>query len=136
MSWMQKLYETYDRCAGLEQFEGNPLPPICHGERQAHLEIVLNGDGKFRRASLVPKETTLIPVTEKSAGQTSGAVAHPLCDKIRYVARDYESPFGEKPVHDLYLQQLRSWVASEPNPKLVAILKYVENGEVVKDLVP
>ncbi len=135
MSWIQKLYETYDRCAGLEQFEGNPLPPISHAERQAHLEIALNGGGKFRRASIVSKEATLIPVTEKSAGQTSGAVAHPLCDKIRYVARDYESPFGEKPVHNLYLQQLRSWVASEPNPKLVAILKYVEKGDVVKDLV-
>lgn len=42
MSWIQKLYETYDSCAGLEQFEANPLMPVYHTEQQTHLEITLD----------------------------------------------------------------------------------------------
>jgi CRISPR-associated protein Csd1 len=135
MSWLEKLYQTYDRCAGQLQFEQSPLHPVSHVEQQAHVEIVLDESGHFLRASIVSKEPTLIPATEKSAGRASGPVAHPLCDKVRYLARDYDPPSGKKSVHHLYLDQLRAWVASEPHPKLQAILAYVERGEVVSDLI-
>jgi len=135
MSWIQKLYETYDRCAGLEQFDDAPLAPLSHVEQQAHIEIVLNGKGGFLRASVLQKQPTLIPVTEKSAGRASGPVAHALCDKLKYVAADYISPFGKKSVHNLYLDQLRAWVVAEPNAKVSAILRYVESGRTVADLV-
>lgn len=134
MSWIQKLDETYDRCTGLEQFDGAPLAPLSHVEQQAHIEIVLSGKGDFRRATLVQKEATLIPVTEKSAGRASGPVAHALCDKLKYVAADYISPFGKESVHHLYLDQLRAWVAAEPNAKVSAIMHYVESGRIVADL--
>lgn len=135
MSWIQKLYETYDRCAGLEQFEGTPLAPLSHVEQQAHLEIVLSGKGDFLRATVLQKEPTLIPATEKSAGRARGPVAHALCDKLKYVAADYTSPFDKLPVHNLYLDQLRAWAAAEPNTKVSAVLRYVELGRVVADLV-
>ena len=135
MSWIQKLYETYDRCAGLEQFAGNPLAPLSHVEQQAHLEIVLNGSGDFLRATVLQKEPTLIPATEKSAGRASGPVAHALCDKLKYVAADYSSPLDKVSVHNLYLDQLRAWMAAEPNTKVSAILRYVESGRVIADLV-
>ena len=65
MTWIQKLAETYDRCAGA-------LQPVSHTTQQAHLEIVLDGQGRFRRASVVPKEdcTTLVPCTEESGGRS------------------------------------------------------------------
>ena len=136
MSWIQKLYETYDRCAGLEQFEDAPLMPVYHTEQQTHLEITLDSAGKFRRAAVVPKETIFIPATEDSAGRTSGPIAHPLVDKLQYVAADYKSFGGEKDSqHALYLQQLRDWEAVEPNPDVQAVLRYVEGGTVIADLV-
>jgi CRISPR-associated protein Csd1 len=113
LSWIQKLYETYDRCVGLEQFDNAPLAPLSHVEQQAHIEIVINGRGRFLRASVLQKQPTLIPVTESSAGRASGPVAHALCDKLKYVAADYISPFENKSVHNLYLDQLRAWAAAE-----------------------
>lgn len=130
MSWLQRLVETYDACFGRPQFESNPLTPIDHVEQQAHIEIVLDKDGNFLRASIVAKEKTLIPATEKSAGRTSGAAAHPLCDKLRYVASDY----GSEDDYKLYHDQLKRWADQVQNPRLQAILQYIERGHVVQDL--
>ena len=129
MSWLQRLIETYDACFGQPQFDDAPLTPIDHVEQQAHIEIALDGAGNFLRAAVVNKEPTLIPATEKSAGRTSGSVAHPLCDKLRYVA-DLDDPAD----HKLYLQQLQRWAVETPNVRVHAILAYVERGTVVEDL--
>jgi CRISPR-associated protein Csd1 len=155
LSWIQKLYETYDRCAGQPQFDTNPLMPVDHAEQQVHIEITLNGSGKFRSASVVPKETTFIPATEESAGRTSAPVAHGLADKLEYVAPEQNgSSIHENTVaeiqasaktnkkikdennspHSLYVNQLRSWVASEPDPHVQAVLNYVEGGTIISDL--
>ncbi|MBW4027795.1 MAG: type I-C CRISPR-associated protein Cas8c/Csd1 [Acidobacteria bacterium] len=155
MSWIQKLYETYDRCAGQPQFDTNPLMPIDHAEQQVHIEITLNGSGKFRSASVVSKETTFIPATEGSAGRTSAPVAHGLTDKLEYVAPEqngspiHKDTFVEIEAtaktskkakkekdspHSLYVNQLRSWVASEPDPHVQAVLSYVEGGTIIADL--
>lgn len=130
MSWLQRLSETYDACFGQEQFAADPLTPIDHVEQQAHLEIVLDEQGNFLRASVVSKENTLLPATERSAGRTSGPVAHPLCDKLRYVAAD----FGAAEEHTLYRDQLRAWALCTNYPKLAAVLRYVERGTAVQDL--
>ena len=152
MSWIQKLYETYDRCAGQPQFDKNPLMPVDHAEQQVHIEITLNGSGKFRSASVVEQETTFIPATEKSAGRTSGTVAHGLADKLKYVAPNVSNSISSTssedenedrensqedqvlPPHTLYLNQLRNWVASEPEPHVSSILTYVERGSILNDL--
>jgi CRISPR-associated protein Csd1 len=155
LSWIQKLYETYDRCAGQPQFDTNPLMPVDHAEQQVHIEITLNGSGKFRSASVVSKETTFIPATEESAGRTSAPVAHGLADKLEYVAPEQNgssihegtvaeikaSPKTNKKIkdekdspHSLYVNQLRSWVALEPDPHVQAVLSYVEGGTIIADL--
>jgi CRISPR-associated protein Csd1 len=151
LSWIQKLHETYDRCAGQPQFDKNPLMPVDHAEQQVHIEITLNGSGKFRAASIVEQETTFIPATEKSAGRTSGTVAHGLADKLKYVApngsnlassmssgdEDEDSEASQEdqdPPHALYLDQLRNWVASAPDPHVKSVLTYVESGSILKDL--
>ncbi len=130
MSWLARLAETYDACVGREQFSAEPLSPIDHVEQQAHVEIALDQHGSFLRASVVAKEATLIPATEQSAGRTSGLVAHPLCDKVRYVAADY----GAAEEHRFYLQQLRLWAEHSGSLKLRAVLRYIEQGSVVLDL--
>ena len=68
MGWMQKLYETYERCAGAPQFDKSPLLPINHTQQQAHIEIVLDENGAFQRAEVLNRENTVIPATEDSAG--------------------------------------------------------------------
>ena len=130
MSWIQKLEETYDACVGRPQFADRPLVPIDHVEQNAHIEIAIDENGNFLRAAVVQKEPTLIPVTEKSAGRTSGAIAHPLSDKIRYVAKGFSSDD-----HQLYLKQIGDWSESSNNATLRAIEKYVKHGSVANDLV-
>jgi len=148
MSWIQKLYETYVHCAGAAQFANNPLQPIGHTTQQAHIEIVIDGQGNFLRANVLTKanQTTLIPCTEKSCGRAGSKPAnHPLCDKLQYIARDYRELGGEvtsgfakddpDEPHRNYLESLTTWTASlNSHPKLDAILKYVQ-GQVVRDLV-
>jgi CRISPR-associated protein Csd1 len=154
LSWIQKLYETYDRCAGQPQFDKNPLMPVDHAEQQVHIEITLSGAGKFRAASVV-KEMTFIPATEESAGRTSAPVAHGLADKLEYIAPEqngsliHEEGLAEAVAlaepskkakkekgspHTLYVDQLRRWVASAPDPHVEAVLRYVEGETILTDL--
>ena len=137
MSWIQKLYATYELCANAPQFEKEPLLPVSHAEQQAHIEIVLDQNGEFQRAALVAKETTVVPATEASAGRTGKKPPpHPLCDKIQYCAGDYKAFGGTKePFFDEYIQQLRRWHGYQPTPKVSAVLSYVERQSVVADLV-
>lgn len=139
MAWLQKLVETYDACTGSDQFASNPLPPVSHTPQQAHIEIVLDRQGSFKRARIVPKEETLIPATEDSANRVgTRPPPHPLCDKIQYVAADYAEPYGgSKPsFHSEYLELLSAWCESPfAHAKAQAVLTYVRRGSVVADLV-
>lgn len=148
MSWMQKLYETYERSAGLEFDGAEHLMPVSHTTQQAHIEIVIDGLGNFRRASVLQKTeaTTLIPCTEESGGRAgSKPVCHPLCDKLQYIAGDFlqfggevTSGYAAKPEepHLAYKKRLYDWNGSIfPHPKLKAISAYVERGGVIQDLV-
>lgn len=102
MSWIQKLYETYENCQSMigTNTDGKevPLLPICHTTQKAQIEIVIDQDGNFKRARVVPKDDarTIIPCTESSGGRTSGVTPHPLCDKLQYVAADYTKYGGDK----------------------------------------
>ncbi len=138
MSWIQKLYETYEQCKGREPPGSATLMPISHTPQQAHVEITLDADGSFKGARIVQKEETVIPATEKSAGRTGKAPPpHPLCDKVQYCAADYPEFGGGKPsFYSEYETQLATWCDS-PNshPKAKAVLAYVSKGHVVADLV-
>jgi CRISPR-associated protein Csd1 len=148
MSWIQKLYETYERNAGHEPDGSDLLMPICHTTQQVQIEIVLDADGGFKRATVLDKNvcTTMIPCSEESRGRAGSKPAHhPLCDKLQYVAADFldfggevTSGFSKKPEepHQTYLTALRAWDASDyGHPKLNAILRYVEHGHIVSDLI-
>lgn len=142
MNWIQSLYETYENCQNMvgviEDESQVPLLPICHTTQKAQIEITLDSKGDFRRARVVGKDEarTIIPATEKSAGRTSGEAAHPLCDKLQYIAADYKMYGGEKKHYfESYMELLSDWVKSGAPAKVHAIYKYVQRGGVVGDLV-
>lgn len=142
MSWIQKLYETYNNCQSMIGAGTNdneiPLLPICHTTQKAQIEIVLDGHGQFRRAKVIPKDEsrTIIPCTESSGGRTSGESAHPLCDKLQYVAADYKKHGGNKDsYHDSYVKLLTDWAEKGKNRKIQLVKEYVKQGTVVADLI-
>ncbi|NMB45488.1 MAG: type I-C CRISPR-associated protein Cas8c/Csd1 [Firmicutes bacterium] len=152
MSWIQRLYDTYENNAsqvGRVASEGEPvLLPICHSTQQAQITITLSHQGDFLRATVVPLEDnrTIIPCTERS-GSRGGTkpVNHPLCDKLQYVAGDFldfggvvTSGFARKPTepHEMYLADLGAWCESSySHPKVEAVYKYVSKGTVTRDLI-
>ena len=139
MSWMQKLYRTYESI--LEQWvtdDAEPLTPVGHTIQNAHIVIVIDGQGNFQTARVMPPKTAiLLPATESSENRTSGEAPHPLADKIQYVAKDYADYGGEKKAYfEGYLKQLKAWCESPfAHPKVQAVLHYVAKGRVVADLV-
>lgn len=102
MSWIQKLHETYENCqtmvGKITDDNKTPLLPICHTTQMAQIEIIIDQKGNFNRARVVPwnDAKTIIPCTEDSGGRTRGVRAHPLCDKLQYVAADYQQYGGSK----------------------------------------
>ena len=129
MSWIQRLVETYENCQsniGYSDEPGQrPLLPLCHITTQAQIEIVIDGEGNFRRAELITEKAesvTIIPSTESSASRSgSKPEHHPLCDKLQYVAGDYTEYGGavtsgfakdvEEPFRN-YVATLTKWATS------------------------
>ena len=138
MSWIQKLYETYEQCKGHEPPGAEPLMPISHTPQQAHIEITLDATGKFEGASIVEKVETVIPATEQSAGRVGiKPPPHPLCDKVQYCAADYREHGGGKPsFFKEYEELLTTWCDSKfSHAKARSVLAYVRKHSVVADLV-
>ena len=136
MGLMAQAYNTY--CAMEKQYVGvygeakEPLVPVSHQIAKAGLEITLDSEGNLLDARQVdPKEaTTIIPVTEQSAGRTGDTCcAHPLCDQLRFFSPRYPAKY------EAYLTQLHRWEGSPySHPKLSAIAGYVEKGSILEDM--
>ncbi len=152
MSWIQKLYETYENCQsmiGVSSDENEvPLLPICHTTQKAQIEIAIDQVGNFKRAKVIPKNDsrTIVPCTESSGGRAGiRPEPHPLCDKLQYVAKDFFDYGGEvtrgyttnpREPYEKYLEILKKWCKSEyPHPKAITVLNYVKKGQVIKDLI-
>lgn len=151
MNWIQSLYATYENCQNSIGYSPNtprPLLPICHITTQTHIEVVIDGNGKFRDARLVEKadSTTIIPSTEGSASRAgSKPEGHPLSDKLQYLAGDFTdyggevtSGFAQNPTepYDEYIKALTDWCNSPySHPKARSILAYVKKKTLMQDLV-
>lgn len=160
MSWMQKLYRTYneiEKNPNLSDSEKEKLAPLWHSPQTAHIQITLDGDGKFLGARvLTDKPIIMLPVTESSEGRTSGLAPHALADSLQYIAKDLgltyqkevitetEGKNGKKKktktkqedlIFNLYADQLDKWCVTIDNKKVLAIQKYVHKGTVLADLV-
>ncbi len=137
MSWLSKLADTYESGSKLDIPESDKPIPVSHTLQNAHINIVIDGEGNFKRASVLEKTQIVLPATESSAGRSSGEAPHPLADKLQYIAGDY-AKFGgkKKPYFDGYKKQLQDWCNSEfSHPMAKAVLKYIEKEAVVQDLV-
>ncbi len=159
MNWMQSLYETYENCRSMIGITGDenqiPLLPICHTTQKVDVEITIGTvsqeeetskeeestadvRAKFRRARVLGKDEarTIIPCTEKSAGRTSGEAAHPLCDKLQYIAEDYQSWGGEKNLYsESYRQLLAGWVNAGAPKKVQLVYQYITQNSIINDLI-
>lgn len=146
MSWIQKLYDTYENCINEVGVVGTderktPLLPIAHSTQNAQIEVVINGEGNFLSARTLGKEetVTIIPVTEDSATRSNGITPHPLCDKLQYVAGDYASYVEKKNAeefYNVYIEKLVGWCNSAYcNRKVAAILRYLKKKQLISDLI-
>lgn len=148
MSWIEKLYKTYEQSLEGSRSSEYPLTPVGHTTQQVHVEIVIDPSGRFVSATTVPKvkATTLIPCTEKSGGRSGiKPKNHPLCDELQYIAADFvkyggvvTSGFAKNPSepYEAFLDTLTQWqTSSHTHPKLEAILNYVRSGRIIEDLI-
>ncbi|CAH2030724.1 type I-C CRISPR-associated protein Cas8c/Csd1 [Trichlorobacter ammonificans] len=146
MSWIEKLYQTYENNLGsiADPNDTIPLLPLFHTTQNAQLHVVLDGEGNLAAADVVAKENsqTIIPATEASAGRAGAKIApHALCDTLQYVAGDYLD-YGGNPNKkknesgfEPYIKALSGWVTGANNRKLASVLTYLKKGTLIQDLV-
>lgn len=145
MSWIQKLYDTYENCSnevGVVKTDfKSPLLPLSHTIVNANIEVILDDSGNFIRARCLQKDesVTISPCTENSASRGNGNNPHALFDKLQYVAGDY-APFfnckGSEKFFIEYINLLTEWVNSEySDDKVMVVLKYLRKQTVIADLV-
>ena len=137
MALMQILYKTYENLAA-KGVTGLLLP--AQSTQQAHVEVLLDKNGEFRMAEFIEKDdaTTNIPVTEDSASRSSGVAPHPLFDKLKYLAGDYEKYCGEDNTkyHEAYMEQLGAWCDSEyAVPQVESMYEYLQQNTLIADLI-
>jgi CRISPR-associated protein Csd1 len=136
----------YDNCSdkvGVSDDAEITLLPIGHSTQNAQIEVTLDMEGNLRDAVRVPKEEaeTIIPVTEDSANRSSGIAAHPLEDKLIYIAGDYEKyvkSAGKKTsdYYAAYINGLSAWANSKyGNAKVRAVYDYLSEGTLIADLI-
>jgi CRISPR-associated protein Csd1 len=146
MSWLQRLYQTYELAGQNEDIQSqdaHKLMPYYHVNQNVQVIVTINDKGDFVSAEIcrddsgkVKSKYLAIPATNDSANRTSGAVAHPLSDKLQYVAKDFfDYSNNKKDVYPLYEEILATWCHSDSaHPKAQAVLDYVQKGTLVKDL--
>lgn len=136
MSWIQKLYETYEQTALMHANEKTPPWPVAHFSKRAHVEIVIDESGQLRRIKKLgaTESSTLIPVTEASLGRAGSKIApHPLCEETSYCAIDF--PDGNKKKQTAYFSNLEKWCQSDQaHQKPKAILAYLKRATLWADL--
>ncbi len=142
LSWASKLLETYDKCQSKVgvQSEDGMLLPLSHLTTKAQIEVILSDEGHFIHAVEIPNEDaiTVIPVTEDSASRSSGITAHPLHDKLIYIAKDYTRYTDKDNEAQFAAHQglLKTWVDSPfTHSSITAIYKYLEQGTLISDLI-
>lgn len=151
MSWIDKLYQTYNNCSGGIGNTDQDTPqllPICHTTQNAQIKVYIDSFGDFARAEIISKKkaSTITPCTENS-GSRSGVrpVNHPLFDKLQYIAGDFIDYGGEvtsgyasnpKEPYDQYMESLSNWCRSSNNHfKIELLFKYLKKGTLIRDLV-
>lgn len=141
---MSILYDTYNYAESRYHAKTGPqLYPIAHTTQNTEIEIWIDeGDGVLVDAEVIQEKEerkTLIPCTEASASRSGiRPPAHPLFDKLMYLAGDYELFGGEKgdSFHKEYMENLQKWCNSEyANSYIQVVYRYLQKGTLISDLV-
>ena len=144
VSWTDELYQIYEYNSRREFDENEPVMlPVAHSIANAQIELILDLDGNFKGARTVEKKyaVTVIPVTEDSGARGNGINPMPFADKLVYIAGDYgEYAAGKKSDNSAYfinyMNQLRSWLASEyTHPFVRALYTYLDKKCLMYDLI-
>lgn len=144
VSWTDELYQIYEYNSRREFDENEPVMlPVAHSTANAQIELTLDLDGNFKGARTVEKKdaVTVIPVTEDSGARGNGINPMPFADKLVYIAGDYgEYAAGKKSDNSAYfinyMNQLRSWLASEyTHPFVRALYTYLDKKCLMYDLI-
>lgn len=148
MALMNQLLEVYDRNEqkGLCRLLEIGMAPVSHMYANAQLEVTIDSNGDFVSASGIDSKdenkSTLIPVTEGSAGRGSGIAPHPLCDTLSYIAGDFyvycdndKQAKLSRDRHKDYMERLSAWNNSDyTHPKVQAICSYLSKDTLIRDL--
>ncbi|MGB4661000.1 MAG: type I-C CRISPR-associated protein Cas8c/Csd1 [Mobilitalea sp.] len=141
---MKELYDTYENCSSMVGIKDNLdkiLLPVAHSTQNAQVEIVIDLQGNFIRAEEIPKADaiTIIPVTEDSGSRGNGINPHPLCDKLFYIAGDYNIYSDKEDIKNYflaYISNLEKWCSSEyQNNNVNIVMKYLHKEKVISDLI-
>jgi CRISPR-associated protein Csd1 len=154
MSWMQRLYDTYEQAGKLDLPQIERISVVGHTRTPtAHIQIVLNEKAKCIAANLnLGKNFSIVlPVTEESLSRTSTKiVAHGIADKLQYIGKDLPDWLANddltvaqkvkeekhlKKSFETYFKQLDDWCKAGAPRKVQLVRDYVQNGEIVADLV-
>jgi CRISPR-associated protein Csd1 len=129
MSWMSDLVKTYDACesaAGLGEAD-KMLIPVGFTTLDTQIEIIINHDSTFVDAQR-SKKLILCPASEEAEARTSKlGEPYPL---VNYA--DILSSSLNEYMFNQYVKILEDW--GNGNEKLEALLKYIKNGTILKDL--
>ena len=147
MPLFNDLLNTYEEEKDSDAFK-EKIVPVAHEYGKAGIQITITEEGKFASAVKVNKgdEKTLLAITEESQSRTSGAAKtrpQAVNDKLMFITKDIAKhcpslvdKSGENVSYTAYKKQLEDWCQSEySHPKARAILKYIEENDVIEDLI-
>ena len=147
MPLFNDLLRTYEEEKDSDVFL-EKIAPVAHEYGQAEIEIKITEKGKFSDASAVDKDNkrTLLAITDDSQSRTGTSAnqkPQAINDKLMFIAKDMAKHCpaladndGENVSYTAYQKQLKAWCESEyEHPKAKAILKYVEENDVIEDLI-
>ncbi|TCP90140.1 CRISPR-associated Csd1 family protein [Cricetibacter osteomyelitidis] len=122
MSWMQKLYKTYEYVQELE-IDDEDLALPFHMPKAVHLKVVLNDKGELVQAERFDgKKQVPIQVTEKSSKRSGSTIAaYALHDSLQYIAKTA----GQY----LTIEYLSKVAEKESGKKWKAFLSDTEDGK-------
>lgn len=145
MSWLSRLYHTYEQVKDNADAQLHyALMPYYHVKQNVQIIVTINDKGDFISARLardangkLKSQVTTIPATNDSATRTSSPVAHPLADKLQYVAKDFFAKSNnKKDIFELYEKTLTDWCQSPfSHPKAKAVLAYIQKATLTQDLI-
>lgn len=145
MSWLSRLYHTYEQVKKNDDAQLHyALMPYYHVKQNVQIIVTINDKGDFVSARLARdangklKSLSInVPATNDSATRSGKyPSAHPLADKIQYLAKSYKQIYKDHNFHHEYMNLLRSWANSEfSHNKVVVVLNYLEKHDLIEDLV-